>query len=279
MTVTSSSVTSAARSAARPPASVGTARFRLDAVAAIVHREWRVFRRIWFSVAFGSIVEPIVYLVAFGFGFGALVAEVAGIPYLDFIATGSAGVSVLFTGFFPGLIMGYFRRKENHLYDGIMATPTTVAELMTGEAVWTGVRTAGSTIATLAVASVLGVEFLPWVLLAPVVGYVGGFAFHCLGAAFAATMRTTHEFDYVIAGILVPMFVVAGTFFPLDDAPVWLRWPAVVNPLTHLVTLFRTLAFGTGTAAGTAIALTVLVASAAAMWWLAVWRLRRALVS
>lgn len=90
-------------------------RFRPDAVAGIVDREWRVFKRVWRSIMFGSIVEPVVYLLAFGYGFGALVAEVAGIPYIDFMATGAAGVGVLFTGFFPGFINGYFRRAENQI--------------------------------------------------------------------------------------------------------------------------------------------------------------------
>lgn len=252
--------------------------FRTDAVAAIVHREWRVFRRIWASVAFGSVIEPLVYLLAFGFGFGALVAEVAGIPYLDFIATGSAGVSVLFTGFFPGLINGYFRRKENRIYDGILSTPTTVAELVTGEAVWTGFRTTATTAITLVVALLLGVDLVPWAVLAPAVGFVGGFAFHCLGAFFAATLTSTHEFDYVIAGIVVPMFVVAGTFFPLDGAPWWLRLPAELNPLTHLVDLFRLLGLGVGTASDALAGIAVLVLSCAVSWWLAVRRLSRALV-
>lgn len=253
--------------------------FRWDAVSAVAYREWRVFRRIWRSVAFGSVVEPLIYLVAFGFGFGALVAEVAGIPYLDFIATGSAGVSVLFTGFFPGLINGYFRRSENHLYDGVLATPTTVAELVTGEAAWTGLRTAGTTAITLVVAALLGVDLTWWVFVTPVVGYLGGVAFHCLGAAFAATMRTTHEFDYVIAGVVVPMFVVAGTFFPLDGAPWWLRWPATINPLTHVVDLFRFLALGVGTTGDALVGLVVLLGAVAGSWLLAVRRLGRALVA
>lgn len=252
---------------------------RLDAVAALVYREWRVFRRVWLAPMFGSVVEPVVYLVAFGFGFGALVSEVAGLPYLDFMATGSASISVLFTGMFPGLINGYFRRKENHLYDGLVATPVSIGELVTGEAIWTGVRCTMAVVITLVVAGALGVGLSPTVVLAPIVGFVGGFAFACLGAAFAARLRSTHQFDFVIAGMVVPMFVVAGTFFPLDDAPVWLRYPAVINPLTHITDLFRASALGVGTWPDILVSCGVVIAFAALAWWIAARWLKDAMIS
>lgn len=253
-------------------------RFRPDAVAALVVREWRVFRRVWGSIVFGSVVEPVVYLLAFGYGFGALVAEVAGIPYLDFMATGAAGIGVLFTGFFPGFINGYFRRAENHLYDGLLAAPITVAELVTGEAVWTGIRTAGTAVITLVIAGIFGVSLAPSVVLAPVIGFVGGFGFACLGAVFASQLRSTHQFDFVISGVVVPMFVVAGSFFPLDDAPPWLRIPAMANPLTHVVELFRAAAFATTPATTILISTAVVLASTAACWLLAVRLLGKAMV-
>ena len=254
-------------------------RFRWDAVAAIIVREWRVFRRVWHSLMFGSVVEPVVYLLAFGYGFGALVSQVNGIPYLDFMATGSAGIAVLFTGFFPGLINGYFRRKENHLYDGLLTTPTTVAELVTGEATWTGVRTAVTAAITLAVAAVFGVALEPTVVLAPAIGFVGGFGFACLGSAAASRLRNTHQFDFVISGLVVPMFVVAGSFFPLDDAPVWLRVPARVNPLTHTVDLFRAVAFGEGSLGSVAASGGMLLAAGVLSWLLAVRWLEEAMRS
>lgn len=245
-------------------------RVRWDAIGAIVLREWLVFRRVWRAPMFGSLVEPVVYLLAFGYGFGALVSEVAGLPYLDFMATGAAAISVLFTGMFPGLVNGYFRRAENHLYDGFVAAPISLAELVTGESAWTGVRTAIVAALTLLVAWAFGVDLRGTAVLAPLIGYVGGFGFACLGAAFASRLRSTHQFDFVIAGIIVPMFVVAGTFFPVEDAPVWLRWPAMVNPLTHVTELFRMAAFGTGGPVDLAVSSAVVLTFTAAAWWLAV---------
>ncbi len=251
-----------------------TDRFRVGAVVAILYREWLVFRRVWLSVAFGSIVEPIFNFVAFGFGFGALVAEVAGLSYLEFIATGAVAIGVLFSSMFPGLINGYFRRKEQHLYEGILAAPVSVAELVTGEALFTGIRASLVAVATVAVAVVFGVGFGPGVVLVPLIAVVAGFGFACGGAAFGSRLRSTHSFDFVIVGVIVPMFVVAGTFFPIDGLPGWAQAVARANPMYHCVQLLRAVVFGTGSVA-LAVGHAAVVLGAVALAWAAAVRLLR----
>jgi lipooligosaccharide transport system permease protein len=250
----------------------------LSAVAALFWREWRVFRRIWFAPAFGSVVEPIVYLLVFGYGFGALVSEVAGISYLDFMATGAAANAVLLTGLFAGAFTGFFRRTAEHLYDGLLSTPIGVAHVIAGEATWTGARCAGVAVTTIAVAWAFGVELAWSAAWVPVIGFVGGFAFACLGAAIGARMRSDQQVDVVVAGVFAPMFVVSWTFFPLDDAPAWLQWPAQVSPLTHLVGLLRAAALGRSVAGDVLVDVVVLAGFTVLFWALAVRSLRAALM-
>ena len=257
---------------------VPVVRFSPSAVRAIVWREWLVFRRVWASVAFGSAMEPVIYFLAFGFGFGALVAEVAGLSYREFVATGTIAVGILFSSMFPALINGYFRRKEQQLYDSLLSAPVSVAELVVGEAVWNGLRVTGVALVTLLVALAFGVRPGPAFVVLPVVSLVAGFGFSCAGAAFASRLRSTHSFDFVIVGVVVPMFVVAGTFFPLDGLPDAFRAFGVVNPVTHLVELLRWLAFGAGSATAAAgHVLAILVFDVLALW-LGVRLLRDALV-
>jgi lipooligosaccharide transport system permease protein len=253
-------------------------RRRAGTVAALMWREWRMFRRIWLAPTFGSVVEPIVYLAVFGYGFGALVADVAGIPYLDFMATGAAAIAVLMTGLFAGAFNGFFRRTSDHVYDGFLAAPVDVGEVVTGEAAWTALRAAGVAVTTLVVAWAFGVGLAWTVVWVPVIGLVGGFAFACLGAAVAARLRSDQQFDVVIAGIFAPLFVVSWTFFPLDGAPAWLRWPSLLSPLTHMVALLRAAAFGGTTIAAVLVHAGVLLAFVALFWLLAVRWLRAALV-
>lgn len=251
----------------------------MGAIGAVVWREWRVFRRTWFAPTFGSVVEPIIYLVVFGYGFGALIAEAAGIPYLDFMATGAAANAVLWTGLITGAFYGFYRRTADHLYEGLLAAPIRVADLVSGEAAWTAVRSAGVAVTTVAVAWVFGVGLAWTVIWVPFVGLVGGFAFACLGAAIGARMRSDKQLDMVISAVFAPMFVMSWTFFPLDGAPVWLRWPAQLSPLTHVVALLRAAAFGRATTAEVLVHAGVLLGFTVAFWMLAVRWLRRAVVT
>jgi lipooligosaccharide transport system permease protein len=254
-------------------------RFEPRTVAAILHREWRVFRRVWFSTAFGSVAEPVLYFVAFGFGFGSLVAQVAGLDYMDFIATGAIAIGILFSSAFPGLINGYFRRKEQHLYDGILAAPVSIPELVTGEALWNACRVTVVALVTTGVALAFGVRPGPGVVFVPAISVVAGFGFAAAGAAFGALLRSTHGFDFVIVGVIVPMYVVAGTFFPLDALPTAMAAVGQVNPLTHVVELLRIATFGTGSLADAVGHLAVVLVFDLLAWLAAVKLLRRALVS
>ncbi len=260
------------------PATAAPSRFAVRAVLAVLWREWAVFRRVWFSTAFGSILEPVTYFIAFGFGFGALVAEVAGLSYLDFIATGAVAIGVLFSSIFPALINGYFRRKEQRLYDGVLAAPLSIPELVTGEALWNALRASVVACATVLVAIGFGVRPDPTVLLVPVITVVAGFAFAAAGAAFGAVMRSTHSFDMIIVGVIVPMYVVAGTFFPIDGLPPALAALAVANPLYHVVELLRAVTFGAPTGAVLGLHAAVVIVFGVVAWGVAVRLLRRAVI-
>jgi lipooligosaccharide transport system permease protein len=248
-------------------------------IAALVWREWRVFRRIWLAPTVGSAVEPIIYLLVFGYGFGAIVTSVVGIPYLDFMATGAAANAVLLTGLIGAVFNGFFRRTAEHLYEGLLAAPIRVTELVSGEAAWTAVRAAGVAISTVAVAGVFGVNLAWTVIFVPAVGLVGGFAFACLGAAIGARLRSDMQLGVVAAVVFAPMFVVSWTFFPLDGAPAWLQWPSQLSPLTHVVSLLRAAAFGRATSDEVLAHAGVLLGFTVLFWMLAVRWLRRAVVS
>ncbi len=265
-------------SAVAPPRDHAQSATRLAAIGALMWREWQVFRRIWRAPTFGSVLEPLWYLVVFGFGFGALVTNVAGIPYLDFMATGAAANAILLTGLFAGAVNGYFRRIAEHVYDGFLSTPAGVAEIVTGESAWTAIRAAGVTITTVVIAGLFGVELRWTVLWAPLVGLVAGFGFACLGTALGARMRSEHQFEVITAGVFAPMFVMSATFFPLDDAPDWLRLAGQASPLTHVVALLRAAAFGGSFDAALAANAVVVIVFVAIAWVLAVWSLRAAVV-
>lgn len=277
----SGSRTSAATGGSVLPAApaVRTPALRLDAVRALVVREWWCFRRTWLAPTFASVYEPLLYLLAFGYGFGALVADVAGIPYLDFMATGVVAIAVLFTAMGAGLINAFFRRTTTHLYDGLLGTPIRPRELVTGEATWIGLRAAVVAVVTVAVAVLFGVRVAPTVVAVPVIGWLGGFMFGCLFSAIAARLRSMTQIPLFVSVVYLPIFLVSWALFPLDDAPLWLRVPSYVNPMSHLVALFRGAALGVGTTPELLTSVGVLLLATVLSWLLAVRWLGRALAS
>ena len=131
--------------------------------------------------------------------------------------------------------------------------------------------------APLLVAILFGLTPAPGMLLVPLIGFVTGFGFAGFGVLIAAVAKTIDNFNYVTSAVLTPMFLVAGTFFPVAALPAGLQAIAKVNPLYHCVALVRDVSYGRFVPADL-VHVAVLVAFALLMWRLAIWRLGRRLI-
>jgi len=214
-----------------------------QALAGVMVHDLAVFRRYWLSTTFSAVVEPTIYLLAFGFGFGSLVSVVGGYRYLDFLGTGVVGTAVLFTSAFAGMFQTFVRRTFQHTYDAVLSTPVDVHELVTGEALWIGVKAGVYGCAPLSVAVLFGLRPSPTVVLVPLVGFVTGLGFGLFGMWMSALVPNIDSFNYIISAVLTPLFLVAGTFFPLDTLPAWAHTASRLNPLYHCVELVRSAVF------------------------------------
>ncbi|MFM7599295.1 MAG: ABC transporter, partial [Actinomycetota bacterium] len=133
-------------------------------------REAIVFRRLWLSTTFAAIVEPIVYLLAFGFGLGALISSINGYSYIEFVGTGSVATAVLFSSVFSGMFTTYVRRVYQRTYDGVLSTPVDVSELITAEAMWVALKAGVYGCAPLIVAMSFGLPPAWGMLAVPFIG-------------------------------------------------------------------------------------------------------------
>jgi lipooligosaccharide transport system permease protein len=260
--------------AAEPP---HVRRLEPAAIGAVLSRELSVFRRYWRSTTFSSVVEPTIFLLAFGFGFGALVSRVAGLSYIEFVGTGVVATAVLFSSVFPGLFTTFVKRRYQRTYDALLAAPIDVEELVTAEVLWLALRAGVYGMAPLLVAMVFGLDPSPGMLLVPLIGFVTGFGFAAFGVTIAAVAKSIDNFNYVTSSVITPLFLVAGAFFPLSALPGWAATLAELNPRHHCVELVRDAVFGLRPGADL-VHLGVLVTFALVMWRLAVWRLRLRLI-
>src|SRR5438876_12310688 len=107
-------------------------RLERTALQGVMVREIVNFSSFWRSSTFSSTVDPTIYLLAFGFGFGSLVSSVAGYSYIDFVGTGIVATTVLFAGAFPAMYSTFVKYQFQHTYDAILAAPVDTEELVTG---------------------------------------------------------------------------------------------------------------------------------------------------
>ena len=262
-------------SAARTPRRIQ----RLDpaALAGVMTRDVVLFRRYWKATTFSSVVQPTIYLLAFGLGFGSLVSHVGHVRYVEYVATGVVATAVLFSSAFPGMFNTFIRWQFQRTYDALLAAPVDVEELVTAEILWISIRAGVYGLAPLIVGMAFGLAPEPGMLLVPLIGFVTGFGFAAFGVLIAAVAKTIDNFNYVTSAVLTPMFLVAGTFFPISSLPPALHAAAELNPLYHCVAVVRDVSLATiGTADLLHVA--VLLVFALLMWRLAVWRLESRLI-
>ena len=242
-------------------------------------REVINFSSYWRSTTFSSTVEPTIYLLAFGFGFGSLVSTVGGYPYVEFVGTGTVATAVLFSSAFPAMFGTLVKYQYQRTYDAILAAPVDTEELVTAEALWIAARAGRLRLR----ADARGDVLRPRPELGDARGAVHraswpASAGRASASSIAACMKSFENFSYVISAVLTPLFLVAGTFFPIDQLPEWAQVLAQFNPLYHCVQLVRDAVFGwegwvdLGHAA-------VLVAFGLLTWRLAVWGMTRKLIT
>jgi lipooligosaccharide transport system permease protein len=252
--------------------------FEWPAFAGVIAREFLLYKRYWVSTSFAAIIEPAVMLLAFGFGFGALVSHVAGYDYLDFVGTGVVAVATLFSSVFSGMFDTFVRRTYQHVYDAILAAPVDVHELVSAAGVWIAIKSGVYGSVPVLVAMAFGLAPSWGMLLVPLVTFLTGFGFALFGVATSALARSFDHFNYVISGVVTPLFLIAGTFFPVSALPGWAAVAAKVNPLWHCVQLVRDAVFAHPHAGADLLHVLALLIFAGLMWAAAVYRMRRKLI-
>ena len=247
-------------------------------VQGVLVREVINFSSYWRSTTFSSTVEPTIYLLAFGFGFGSLVSRIGAYDYVEFVGTGTVATAVLFSSAFPGMFGTFVKYKFQRTYDAILAAPVDTEELVTAEAVWIATRAGVYGCVPMLVAIAFGLDPAWGMLAVPLIAWIAGFGWACFGISIAGFSKSFENFNYVVSAVLTPLFLLAGSFFPLDEFPGWARALAQLNPLHHLVQLVRdSVVYGWDGWIDVA-RLGALLAFAFTMWRLAIYAMTRKLV-
>ena len=252
-------------------------RLERTAITGVLVREVVNYSSYWKSSTFSSTVEPTIYLLAFGFGFGSVVSTIGGYDYVEFVGTGTVATAVLFSSAFPAMFGTFVKYHFQRTYDAILAAPVDTEELVSAEALWIATRAGVYGCVPMLVAMVFGLDPAWGMLTVPLIGFVSGLGWSGFGVSVAGFASSIENFNYIISAVLTPLFLVAGTFFPLSQLPDWAQALAQLNPLYHCVELVRHAAFGfEGWVDLFHVA--VLIAFAFVMWRVAIGAMTRKLI-
>ncbi len=209
-------------------------------VQSVWRRNWDAFLRTYQVNFIPPFVEPVLYLLALGFGLGTYIEAVDGIPYPVFIAPALVSISVMYSAFFECTYSSFVRMYYQKTFDAIIATPVSIDEVIAGEMLWGATR--GMIYATLMlpVLLIFGVVAMPSSLLLIPFAFLAGLLFAGIAMCFTAITPSIDALNYPSFLFITPMFLFSGTFFPLDLLPEPIQYFALAAlPLTHVVGINR----------------------------------------
>jgi len=238
----------------------------------VFRRHFLVWRKLAIPSLVGNIADPLIALVAFGYGMGALVGQVkmgdAAVPYILFLGGGYLCTSAMNAASFEALYSAFSRMHVQRTWDGIMNAPVRLDDVLFAEMLWAAFKSLFTSLVMLFVMLALGISTSPMLLLAlPLLGLVG-VTFSCIALIFNALAKGYDFFTYYFTLFLTPTMFLSGVFFPRDQLPGVLRVVSDGLPLTAAVELIRPLFLGQWpTQAGQHLA--VLLAYAVVGFWVA----------
>ena len=215
--------------------------------AHLVERNAILYRREWTLIVSGFF-EPLLYLLAIGYGVGALVGSAVTlngrpIPYAAFVAPAMMASSAMNGAIYETAFNFFYKLKYVKLYDAILATPLGVADVALGEVTWALIRGTLYALGFIVVMAALGLIMSPWAILAVPAAMLIGFTFAAVGTAASTFVRTWQDFDLVLI-VMIPLFLFSATFYPITLYPGPLQVFIQLTPLYHGVDLLRSLTTG-----------------------------------
>jgi len=208
-------------------------------------RNFLVWKKLALPSVLGNLADPLLYMLGLGYGLGQFLGEIAGVPYLTFLAAGTLAYSVMNSASFETLYSAFSRMHVQKTWDAILNTPLTLHDVLLGEWLWATSKSLLSGLAILLVIWALGlhadIALTLWLL--PVI-MLTGLCFAGLGLAVNALAPNYDFFMYYFTLFITPMVLLGGVFYPPDALPAWLAGFAAWLPLTHAIELARPLVLG-----------------------------------
>ena len=195
----------------------------------------------------GSLGQPLLFLIALGYGLGPVFAKAGQGNYLEFIAPGIIGMSIIFTAIFNGMQV-IWDRQFGFLKETMVA-PVSRLSIMFGRTLGGATVSTAQGVLVLILATVAGFRPVSWVGIAPAILMMLLIAllFSALGIMVASLLKDMQGFQLIMNFLVMPLFFLSGALFPLNNVPTALLWVARFDPLSYGVDSLRAFLIGTAT--------------------------------
>ncbi|MDH4123457.1 MAG: ABC transporter permease [Thermoplasmata archaeon] len=208
-------------------------------------RDARVFMKTYKVNFVPPALEPILYLLALGFGLGLFVSQIDGVSYPVFIAPALLAISMMNAAFFECTYSSFVRMYYQKTFDAIIATPLNLDEVIFGELLWGATKSTIYGSIVLVVITAFGLASYPASLLIIPFSFLVGMLFSSIAMCFTALSPRIDSLNYPISLFITPMFLVSGTFFPISALPTIIQQFTYIGlPLVHVVDITRALTYG-----------------------------------
>jgi lipooligosaccharide transport system permease protein len=244
---------------------------------AVWRRNQLVWKKLAIASVLGNIADPLLYMLALGYGLGSFLPEVGGMKYIAFIGTGMVCQSAMFTSSFEAMYSAFSRMHVQRTWDAIINAPISLDDVVLAEWVWAASKAVVSTTAILLVILALGFGHSWYAIWIIPLGFVVGLTFGGFGLVMNALAHGYDFFTYFFTLVLTPSLLLSGVFFPVSQMPPSLQAVANLLPLKHAIDLSRPLLMET-VPADIALHLGVLLAYAFAAYFVALVLTRRRLL-
>jgi len=209
---------------------------------------WRrnllVWRKLAIASVLGNIADPMLYMLALGYGVGSFVPEVGGMKYIAFIGTGIVCQSAMFTSSFEAMYSAFSRMHVQRTWEAIINAPLSLDDVVFAEWIWAATKSVMSVLAILIVVMLLGYGHSWLSLWVLPLGFVIGLTYGGFGLVMNSLAPSYDFFTYFFTLVLTPTLLLSGVFFPVDQMPAALRSVAALLPLSHAIDIARPLLAG-----------------------------------
>ncbi|WP_424184835.1 ABC transporter permease [Actinokineospora sp. G85] len=214
----------------------------------VVEGLWTWYKRNWRSSVISTVLEPALFLIALGLGFGSQVEAgpaTLGLPYVQYLAPALLAATLTQTAMLESTYPVLSGFKWQRVYWAMISTPVGAAQVLSGQLAWLALRLLVSALAFVAVAAALGALTSPMILLAVLFAVLTGMAVCAPVMAYAASLESEgQQFTVLFRFIMMPMMMFSGTFFPVEQLPALVRPLIWVSPLWHGTELCRGVTIG-----------------------------------